>query len=60
MANIKNYLQLFDEKAVLEIRVEKLEGINKVLKNLIDQIGHFQPQITAECLKEVERIETSN
>jgi len=60
MASVKGSIQLFDETIVLQNKIDKLEEINSVLKTLVKEIGHLQPQITAECLKEVERIETSN
>jgi len=53
-------IQLFEEKVILGNKVEKLEKVIVVLKVLVDEIGHCQPHITAECLKEVDRIETSN
>ena len=59
MANIKDYIQLFDENIVLQNKIEKLEQIIAVLKGLVNEIGHFQPRVTEECLKEVDRIETS-
>ena len=59
MANIKDYIQLCDENIVLQNKIEKSEQKIKVLKTLINEIGHFQPLMTEECLKEVDRIETS-
>jgi len=53
LVNLKDYIRLLN-------KVEKLEKVIVVLKVLVDEIGHCQPHITAECLKEVDRIETSN